>query len=92
MIELQSDFNILMAILDKSNDKKGVFKGYSTTTKEIRDKTGYGHTKIYSGLKTLMDKGLIDYGLKCGNCKGYIVTEKGMKEIKMLRKGEDELC
>ena len=92
MIELQSDFNILVAILDKDDNKKGVFKGYATTTKEIKKKTNYGHTKIYSGLKTLMNKGLIDYGLKKGNCKTYIVTEKGMKEIKLLRKGEDELC
>ena len=88
MIELKSDFDILMAILDKNDDKKGVYKSYSTTTAEIKEKTKYGHTKIYSGLKTLMDKGLIDYGLKNGNSKTYIVTEKGMKEIKMLRKGE----
>lgn len=89
MIELQSDFEILMAILDKGNTNKGVYKGYSTTTSEIKEKTGYGNTKIYSAIKTLKSMGLIDYGLKNKNQKGYIITEKGLEEIKLLKKGED---
>ena len=88
MIELKSDFDILMAILDKNDDKKGVFKGYATTTTEIMKKTNYGKTKVYSALKTLKALGLIEYGLKIENSKGYIVTEKGLQEIKLLRKGE----
>lgn len=89
MIELKSDFDILMAILDKNDDKKGVYKGYATTTNEIMKKTNYGKTKIYSAIKTLKSMGLIDYGLKIKNQKGYIITEKGLEEIKLLKKGED---
>lgn len=81
----QNDYKILEAILDKDDEDKGVIKANGTTKREVIDKTGLSLSKVTLTLSILESHGFIETALKVKNAKSYIVTEKGMQELLIMK-------
>ena len=73
----QNDYEILKAIIDKIDGKKGVTPTSGTTKKEIIEKTGLSMTKITNSLLSFEAKGIITPALKVKNAKSYMFTKEG---------------
>lgn len=81
----QNDYKILEAIIDKSDEDKGIIKTKGTTKREILDKTQLSLSKVTVTLGILESHGFIENGLKVKNAKSYILTEKGMEELLKMK-------
>lgn len=81
----QNDYKILEAIIDKSDESKGIIKTKGTTKKEVLDKTQLSLSKVTITLGILESHGFIENGLKVKNAKSYILTEKGMEELLKMK-------
>lgn len=81
----QNDYKILEAIIDKSDEDKGIIKTKGTTKREILDKTQLSLSKVTVTLGILESHRFIENGLKVKNAKSYILTEKGMEELLKMK-------
>ena len=81
----QNDYKILEAIIDKSDESKGIIKTKGTIKKEVLDKTQLSLSKVTITLGILESHGFIENGLKVKNAKSYILTEKGMEELLKMK-------
>ena len=81
----QNDYKILEAIIDKTDEDKGIIKTKGTTKKEVLDKTQLSLSKVTITLGILESHGFIENGLKVKNAKSYILTEKGMEELLKMK-------
>ena len=80
------DYQILKAIIDRNDRKKGLSIGNGTTIKEIINKTNLSDKKIRETRDKFIKEGFIAEGLKNGKEKTYILTEQGFKELNKIRK------
>lgn len=81
----QNDYKILEAIIDKTDEDKGIIKTKGTTKREVLDKTQLSLSKVTLTLGILESHGFIENGLKVKNAKSYILTEKGMEELLKMK-------
>lgn len=81
----QNDYEILKAIVDRGDKKKGLCKTNGTTIKEIIDKTELSDKKIRNTLKQFLDIGFISEGASIGKARTYMLTKEGFIELKSLR-------
>lgn len=81
----KKDYEILKAIIDRNNERKGLCKGDGTTIKEIIEKTELSDKKIRQTLKKFEQKGFISKGLKIVKADTYILTQEGFRELNSLR-------
>lgn len=81
----QNDYKILEAIIDKTDEDKGIIKTKGTTKREVLDKTQLSLSKVTITLGILESHGFIENGLKVKNAKSYILTEKGMEELLKMK-------
>lgn len=88
----QNDYRILLSVMQQSNpdDDKGLYKAKGTTIYEIINETSLSRTKVNKTIKSFIDMKLLDYGLSNGNAKTYVLTEKGLIELKELGGDLDE--
>lgn len=80
------DYQILKAIIDRNDRKKGLSISSGTTIKEIITKTSLSDKKIRETRDKFITEGFITEGLKNGKEKTYILTEQGFKELNRARK------
>lgn len=80
------DYQILKAIIDRNDRKKGLCISNGTTIKEIITKTSLSDKKIRETRNKFIKEGFITEGLKNGKEKTYILTEQGFTELNKIRK------
>lgn len=86
-----NDYEILEAILDRSNKYQGVIAKCGTTRTVIAGKTNLSASKIHYALQKFESLGLVAMGLKEANAKTYILTKKGIEllhQVKGINKEE----
>lgn len=80
-----NDYEILKAIINRDDKKKGLCKANGTTVKEIIDKTKLSDRKVRLTLKRFEEVGFITKGAKIAKADTFILTEEGFLELKSLR-------
>jgi len=79
------DYEILKAIINRNDEKKGLCKANGTTIKEIIEKTQLSDKKVRLTLKRFEEEGFITKGVKNAKADTFILTEEGFIELKSLR-------
>lgn len=82
----KNDYEILKAIVDRGDKKKGLCKTNGTTIKELIEKTELSDKKVRNTLKQFLDVGFISEGASIGKARTYILTQEGFLELNSLRK------
>ena len=82
----ENDYQILKAIIDRGDKKKGLCKANGTTVKEIIEKTKLSDKKVRTTLKKFEEEEFINKGLRIVKADTYMLTEKGFLELSSLRK------
>lgn len=81
------DYKILLAIMNKEDKTKGVLKRNGSLVTDICNQLALNDKqtcdkKVRQTLKKFIEDGLVEFGIKKGNAYTYIVTNKGIQEIK----------
>ena len=79
-----NDYEVLKAIKDKHDKKKGILKTRGTSKKEIIIKTNLSYSKVSQSINKFINDGLIEQGLSVRTSKTYCLTDKGLEEILTL--------
>ncbi|MGL5327953.1 MAG: hypothetical protein ACRDD7_01710 [Peptostreptococcaceae bacterium] len=80
-----ADYSILKAIIDRNDRLKGMCKANGTTITEIIQKTNLSDKKIRITLKRFEEIGYIGRALKQGKATAYMLTKKGLYELKLTK-------
>lgn len=80
-----ADYGILKAIIDRNDRLKGMSKVNGTTISDIIIKTNLSDKKIRATIKKFEQIGYITKALKQGKASSYMITQKGLYELKSIK-------
>lgn len=80
-----NDYKILESIVDKEKNR-GLSRGRGSTLQQLVEKTGFSDVKVRNTIKVLLEMGLIEEGVKKVRARTFYISEKGIEELKDLRK------
>lgn len=82
----ENDYKVLMSIINRNDNQKGLCKLRGTTIKEIVANTKLSDKKVRHTIKLFKELGFIEEGYRKVRERTYILTKDGIKELKSLGK------
>ena len=82
----ENDIRILKYLLNRKDRNAGLTMANGKTINEIAESTGLSTKKVRQTIKTFIECGFAENGIKKGNAATYIITIRGLEELKNIRK------